>query len=154
MNTTQLERECCTYTRYLIGQAPTKYVIERYIDFHRKSEATVALEFERFDNFLVGVSALQPFWARMVDTYASVLRKNSAVRKKLVLTLAILECTPPSFEELDRVDSRSSLGTSINLAWGAMKYALTLMTSVVAFTPVRLVMNLCWKLRPEAVLER
>ena len=153
MNAVQLERECRTYTRYLIGQAPTKYVIERYIDFHRKSYATAAPEFDRFDHFLVGVSAWRPFWARMADSYASVLRKNSAVRQKLVLTLALLECAPPSLEQLDRVDSRSSFGTSTSIAWGAAKYAFTVLTSVVFFSPIRLVMNLSWKTRPEAVLE-
>jgi hypothetical protein len=112
------------------------------------------LRFDRFDHFLSEVSAQRPFWARMVDSYASVFRKNSVVRKKLVLTLALLECAPSSFEELERVDGKSSLGTLIALAWATAKYALSLVTSVVVFTPVRLVMNLSWKPRPQAVLER
>ena len=102
MDMLQLERECRTYTRYLIGQTPSEYVVEKYMDFHRKWDALAALKSDRFDQFLVGLSARRPFWARLADSYASRFRKDSAVRKKLVLTLALLECAPPSFEKLDR----------------------------------------------------
>src|SRR5260370_806200 len=37
MNTTHLERECRSYARYLIGQAPSAYIIEKYLDLHAGS---------------------------------------------------------------------------------------------------------------------
>src|ERR1700730_1678960 len=104
MNTSQLERECLIYTQYLIGRMPSPYVVNRYLDFHHKSDAMTSLEFDAFDQFLVSVSARAPFWASMADSYASVFRKDSVIRKKLVLTLALLECVAPSFEALDDVD--------------------------------------------------
>ena len=153
MNTSQLERECFTYTRYLIGGVPSQYVVNRYLDFHQKSDAITGVGFDAFDQFLVGVSARGPFWASLADSYASVFRKDSAVRKKLVVTLALLECVAPSFEAIDAVEARSPMATSISLAWRAAKYAFLLGGSVVFFTPVRAAMVFSWKPRAEPVLE-
>jgi len=153
MNTSQLERECFTYTRYLIGGVPSQYVVNRYLDFHQKSDA-MSLGFDAFDQFLVSVSARGAFWASMADSYASVFRRDSVVRKKLVVTLALLECAAPSFEALDDVEVRSPMATSISLAWRAAKYAFLLGSAVVVFTPVRTAMVFSWKPRTEPVLER
>jgi len=154
MNTVQLERECRTYTRYLIGKAATPYVVEHYLDFHQKSDVTEALKFDRFDRYLVRVSAWRPFWARLADTYASVFDRNSAVRKKLVVTLALLECTPPSFEMLDRIDRGGPLGAAVRLGLGAARYALVLIVSFAIFTPVRLCLVLSSGRRHAAAVER
>jgi len=142
MNTVQLERECRSYARYLIGQAPSAYVIGKYRDFHMEGDAAAL---GRFDHFLVRVSARAPFWARLADTYATRFRKNSAVHRKLVLMLALLECAPTSFEIVEQVQGGGFAGTVMLLGWGAARYALVLIVSVVLFTPVRLAMALSSK---------
>lgn len=154
MNAAQLERECLTYTRYLIGQTPSRYVVNRYLDFHQKADASNSSRFDSFDQFLVGVSARSPFWASLADSYASVFRKDSVVRKKLVVTLALLECVAPSFEAFEEVGSRGALSMPISLAWRAARYAVLLGTSVVIFTPIRVARAFSWKPRAEPVLER
>ena len=150
MNSVQLDRECRSYTRYLIGQDPTRYVLERYRDFHRTSAAVDALESGRFDRFLIEASARGPLWARLADSYASAFREGCGLRKKLVLTLALLECAPPSFEALDRADDGGRLGAVLGLAGGAGRYALAVTVSFVIFTPVRLAMTLPSMKRPRA----
>jgi hypothetical protein len=154
MNTVQLELECRTYTRYLIGRMPTEYIVEKYLDCHQKLDTMAAAKPDRFDQFLVGVSARGPFWARLADSYVSLFSKDSAVRKKLVLTLALLECAPPSFEKLDQPQSRGMAGAIVRLSLGAMRYALTLVSSVVIFTPIRLGMAVSTRSRHIAVTER
>lgn len=155
MNTTsQLERECHTYTQYLIGQTPSPYVVNRYLDFHQKSDAMSGLGLDAFDYFLVRVSARRPFWAGMADSYASVFRKNCVVRKKLVVTLALLECAAPSFEALDEVEGLSLSATVLQLSWRAFRYSFLLCASVVVFTPVRIAKSWAWKPRALPVLER
>lgn len=154
MNTAQLERQCLTYTRYLIGQAPTPFVIEHYLAFHQKSDAMQGVKFDHFDQFLVGMSARGPIWARLADSYASVFRKNSTLRKKLVLTLALLECAPSSFETLDRVDSGGWLGAVVRLGWGTAEYVLSLIVSFVICSPVRMGIALYSRCRPVAIVER
>ncbi len=153
-NTSQLERECHTYTQYLIGQSPSPYVVNRYLDFHQKSDAVRASGFDAFDRFLVSLSARRPFWAGMADSYASVFRKDSVVRKKLVVTLALLECAASSFEALDDVQGLSLAATIFQLSWRALRYSLLLGASVLVFTPVRIVTSLSLKPRALPVLER
>jgi hypothetical protein len=153
MNTSQLERECITYTRYLIGRAPSQYVVNRYLDFHQKLDPMTGLGFDVFDRFLVSTSARSPFWASMADSYASVFRKGSVVRMKLVVTLALLECVAPSCNVFDNADGRSPLATLASLASRAARFAIVVGASVVVFTPVRIAMVFSWKPRAEAMLE-
>ena len=130
-----LERECRSYTRYLTGQAPNRYVIDKYLDFHQKIGVNQPMQ--RFDRFLLRVSARGPFWARLADSYASVLRKNSAVRKKMIVTLALLECTQPTFEMLDRVPAGGRTGAVLRLAMSATGYVLTVLMAAALFMPAR-----------------
>jgi hypothetical protein len=139
MNTAQLERECRSYARYLIGQAPSAYVIGKYRDFHVETDWAAL---DGFDHFLVRVSARAPFWARMADTYATRFRKNSAVHRKLVLMLALLECAPTSFAMVEQVQGEGLLGAAVLLGWEAARYAMVLVISIAIFTPVRLAMAL------------
>lgn len=133
MDMLQLERECGSYTRYLIGQPPNHYVIAKYRDFHQRIGAESR---GRFDRFLVRTSARGPLWARLADSYASRWYKNSAVRRKLILTLALLECCPPSFEELDRCPSGGWLGALLRMGLGATGYACSLLAATTLFAPV------------------
>src|ERR1700686_1156115 len=145
MNTVQLERECRSYARYLIGQAPSAYVIGKYRDFHLETDAAAL---DGFDRFLVHGSARGPFWARLADTYATRFRKNSAVHKKLVLMLALLECSPSSFEIVEQVQANGFVGTVLLLGREGVRYMLVLIISIVVFTPVRLAMALSSRTRP------
>src|SRR5262249_36079932 len=94
-----LEKECRIYTRYLTGQAPSSYIIEKYQDFHQK--IGLSAEIRGFDRFLIFLSARGPLRARLVDSYASFWYKSSVARQKMVLTLALIECAPPTFEALE-----------------------------------------------------
>jgi hypothetical protein len=130
----QLERECQSYTRYLIGQPPTPYVVEKYRDFHQKMGA--AEVGDRFERFLVAASARGPLWTRLADSYVRVWRKNSNVRKKLVVTLALLECTPPGFQEIDHAPGGGWLGALFRLTLSAAGFACAVMTASLLFGPV------------------
>ena len=154
----QLERECRSYTRYLAGCEPPeyaiKYAIAKYRDFHRRSDALADLKCEPFDRFLVETSARGPFWARLASSYAGRFRKSTAVRKKLIVALAILECTPPVCDRLDAVDPGGPAGAIARMGIGAVRYAACLLVSMLLFTPVRLGMAFGRKPRAVAVLER
>jgi len=135
MDTVQLEKECRTYARYLTGCPATPYVISKYLDFHLKMGNCPA---DRFDRFLLSISARSPLWARLADSYATVWRKNSLLRRKLVLTLGLVECAPPTFEKLDRVPPGGWFGTVAQLAIGASSWLCSLLAATVLFSPVRL----------------
>jgi hypothetical protein len=134
----ELERECRSFTHYLSGKAPSRYIIEKYQDFHQK--IGLPPERDRFGRFLILVSAQGPCWVCLADSYASLWRRNSAVRKKLIVTLALLETAPPTFEMLDRVPPGGRAGAVLRLAAAAMKYAFVLLIATALFTPVRVFM--------------
>ena len=130
-----LERECRSYARYLAGRPPSRYIVEKYRDFNQKIGLSAV---HGYDRFLITVSARGPLWARLVDSYASFWRKDSVVRKKIVLTLALLECAPPTFEAMDRVPAGGWIGALLRLAGGAASYGVTLTAASVIFIPVSL----------------
>jgi len=139
MDMLQLERECRSYTRYLIGEPPTSYVIAKYRDFHQKIGVPEARD--RFDRFLLAASAHGPLWARLADSYAGIWRKQSSLRAKLVVTLALLECAPPTYEKLDRCPSGGWFGALLRLSLAPAGYACSLLAATALFSPVHLWMK-------------
>jgi hypothetical protein len=139
MDMVQLEREFQSYTRYLIGCPPTPYLIAKYKEFHQKMN--VPGPGDRFDRFLLAVSSHGPIWTRLADSYASACRKNSCIRGKLVLSLALLECASPSFEKLDRCPAGGRPGAILRLGWGAVSYACALLVAIALFALVHLWMS-------------
>jgi hypothetical protein len=135
----QLERECRAYTRYLCGQDASPYLIEKYLDFHQKLGHE--LKADSFDSFLVRMSARGGLWVGLSDSYARILRKNTVLRKKLIVVLALLECTPPSFEKLDSVPTGGIVGTVLRLAGTSARFVLTSALAVIIFFPARLWMT-------------
>jgi hypothetical protein len=125
-----LEQECRTFTQYLIGQTPDAYIIGKYLECH--AAGRLAGPADAFDVFLTGIAARGPWRARLADIYASRFRKRSTLRKKLVLTLALLESSPATFEYLDGVDSV----IFASLAWRAAVYAAALPIAMTLFFPV------------------
>ena len=154
MNMDQLERECRCYTKYLIGESPSAYVIEKYKQFHQNSGGIASSELDSFNRHLLEISARGPKWARIADSYATRFRKGSALRKKLVVVLGILECTPPSYEKLDAVPSGGLPAIVVRLTFEGFRYGLCLLLGTVLFTPVRLFGALSGKARPSVVMER
>jgi hypothetical protein len=131
-----LERECRNFARYLSGQEPSPYIVEKYLDFHQKIGLPKATG--HFDRFLVSTAARGPFRTRLADSYASVFRRKSILRRKLVVVLALLECAPPTFETLDRVPPGGIAGAVVRLIAGGTGYALALLAGTALFGPVHL----------------
>ncbi|MBI3665244.1 MAG: hypothetical protein HY236_03315 [Acidobacteria bacterium] len=125
----------------MIGQAPIDYVVEKYCEYHRMPGVFAGLNSDRFDRLAVRLSARAPLLARLADTYASRFYKRSAVRKKLVLLLALLECSPPAFHVLDIPDACSRPGMYVRLGFRACLYGVMLILSWILFTPLRLFLS-------------
>ena len=136
MNHGRMERECRTFVRYLIGRDPDPYVIGKYVEYHSQHGARVAPA-DPFDRFLLDVASSGRLWARLADTYASRFYKHAALRKKLVVTLAVLECSPGYFEILDRATARGIASACARLAGGFGFYVICLLAAMLLFVPVR-----------------
>ena len=97
-----LDRECSVFSRYLIGQPPSAYVLSKYRDAHAKLPYLRDGAAAPFDALLIRLAGWNPFLTRLVDSHARVFFKRSCVRAKLVVLLAILESCAPSHRYFDR----------------------------------------------------
>ncbi len=138
MKSEQLDSECQTYCRYLTGQNPTSYIREKYHEYHQMSGAFSSLA--RFDRFLLSFSRRGTWMARIADGYSVRFLKQSAVRKKLVLMLALLECAPPSSSYLDASRGPAALVLA-RMCVTAAASLLALVAAVLVLLPVHWAMG-------------
>jgi hypothetical protein len=96
-----LEAEHARLALYVAGVEATPYQRGKYVDFHRKRSVHPR---GSFDRILVGLSRWGRLGLLLADAYSGTFYRASLVRVKLMLTLAILECSPPSYVVLDAPD--------------------------------------------------
>jgi hypothetical protein len=147
----RLERECRCFALYLTGQPASDYLVLKYKDFHDSSPEVA--NSDSFDEFLIERAVRGPFWTRLADCYASRFRKTSAIRKKLVLTLAILECSSASSQRLDSIEHPGMAGAVWRLTLIGARYAGCLALSALLFTPARIRLWLARRSHQRAVAE-
>ncbi len=93
-----LDAEFTHYASYLTGLEPTAYQLGKYRDFHSRRTLAPATA---FDALLLRVSRGGRLGLALADSYSGLLARKSTLRAKLVLAIAILESSSPSFEALD-----------------------------------------------------
>ncbi len=97
-----LNRECKLFSEYLIDLGPSDYVLRKYQEAHRLRPPSAGRPVQRFDHILMRLALRHAFMLRLADTYSGLFYKEALLRRKLVLLLAILECSPGAFDRLDR----------------------------------------------------
>ena len=55
-----LEEECELFSRYLIGEKPTSYVLEKYADAHENADLPGAVHVTSFDSLLLEIATFHP----------------------------------------------------------------------------------------------
>ena len=133
----ELDRECAVFCRYLCGELPNAYVLEKY----RAAHSCGAIEPPRgatsFDHALVAL-ARNAWLTRAIDGYARVFSGGGLLRRKLVALLAILEVKAPFDDALDTPTSTGTLAFFARIAWLGVAFAFTLLVTSIALLPVRL----------------
>lgn len=103
----ELRAECERMCRYLIGSAPSSYIVEQYargLSAHPEWFAARS----PFDRTLD--AAARTFPIRVADACSRFLSPGSVVRRKLVFLLAILENSPNTCDAFETPDVSSPLG--------------------------------------------
>ena len=137
-----LDDECRVFAQYLTGHDPTPYVRDKYRDAHVGNTAVTLTPKTPFDAFLLRIALTCPLLMKTVDGYSALLLKRSVLRKKLVLLLAILECSPPTHTCFDRPDASAPfLLYTRSLAVGLL-FSLSLILGIVLLVPFHLVYTL------------
>lgn len=140
-----LDRECLAFSVYLIRQRPNEYVLAKYRDAHDASGIVELNEKSFLDRFLIGVAAVHPIGAKLVDAYTAVFYKRSAVRRKWILLLAILESCAPTFKYFDLPDGGGRFSMAARLLWQGLGFILAFSLSVILFAPAHLISVICSK---------
>lgn len=140
-----LEREAARLGRRLVGRSPDRYVLSKYVGFHLAHGAARLGVATRMDRLLLAASRV-PGGLWLADAYAARFCKRSVLRSKLVLMLALLECSAPSARALDDVGRRGRLAAVCALASRGTIEALCVLAGTVVFLPLHGV-SLLWPLR-------
>lgn len=105
-----LSAEFGVFARYLGARDVSARLSNLYIRMHaavgEETHASV------FDRRLVALARLGPFWAGLADAYARIARPYGTLRRKLVLTLALLESSAETHAEYD-----SARPASFGVTW-------------------------------------
>jgi NADH dehydrogenase len=140
-----LQAEFSRNARYVAGAAPTSYQTAKYLDFHQRRRLAPA---DAFDALLLRLSRAGGLGLALADSYCGLFRRRSIVRAKLVLALAILESSPPSFAALDAPDAGRRLVWIRMMMRGAMAGFSTLFAALFLL-PVQLVLGLTGRTKPQ-----
>jgi hypothetical protein len=109
-----LEKEC----RALCGRFgvadPPPYVVRKYLEAHEPGRCGPGTGDGTPDETLLALARRGGAWLALADAHAAVFRRGGALRRKMILALAILESYGPTSA---RVDSPAP-GTALALLAG------------------------------------
>jgi hypothetical protein len=134
-DTKRLKDEFRILARHVASAEGTPYQQGKYIEAHEKLGLGPSTGFERF---LLSVARMGAVGIWLADGYSGLLARKSIVRSKLVLTLALLECSPPTFAALDK-PTRGGLWVAL-FATGlrGVEFVLALLLGTLVFAPAQL----------------
>jgi hypothetical protein len=131
-----IERECRVFTEHLIGQVPNSYVLRKYEEAHATTPFYVCMG--AFDAFLVSVAGFHCKLAKLADCYARIFFPTALLRKKLILLLAILETSSPSFLAVEAVDGGSRAILIARLCGRLFVFTGSLILAALLFAPMQI----------------
>lgn len=133
-----LDAEHRSLARHVAGVEPTAQQIAKYIDFHRLHPLAPR---SAFDVLLFRLSRAGRLGLVLADAYSGTLYRKSLVRAKLVLSIAILESSAPSYVVLDRPDA-GGRWVFLGMAFRVALAAVALVTSMLLLVPFHLLLAL------------
>ncbi len=129
-----LARECRVFARHLLGWSPDAATLEAY----RRAIATVPALAPAGPRDLALLALARNGWiaTRMADAWAALFARSSALRKRLVMLLAILESRSPTSTAIDRPLGGSSPLAIAAIAGRGLVAIVVLTLAIVTVSPV------------------
>jgi nucleoside-diphosphate-sugar epimerase len=131
-----LDRECRVFTRHLLGCSPQPYVVRKYVEAHEKSPTFS--EGSRLDAFLIRIARSGPGMTQLADGYTRIFHPGALLRKKLVLLLAILETSSPTYRLMDAVERGGRLSLALRLLVSGASAVAAIVAGAIVFVPARI----------------
>jgi hypothetical protein len=137
-------RECRVFARYLAGVDPADD--PEFLRAYERGLASDAFRSAcgpvgRFDRFLMRVAARGTTRAWACDAYARVFHPRSALLKKLVLVVALLETRAAYAQAVDHADGGGLAGLVLRAAVQFGTSAVLLIGATLVLVPVRIVLG-------------
>jgi hypothetical protein len=130
----ELRNECRIFTRYLLRQEPDSYVLKCYVSLQPAAlEGTSPLALADAVLLETGKSGL--FRLRIADAYARIFRPHCLLRRKLILTFAILENSGRFHTRFTSGISASYPSALIRIAASVIGFGLALTASLFVVAP-------------------
>jgi hypothetical protein len=121
-------------SHYLTGAKASDYQISKYIRFHQLNAFGAA---RRFDRWLDAAAAWGGTSLALVDAYSGTFCRGCPIQRKLMVAIAILECSPPSFRIFD-TPRGAGRWVYLRLATASVSCLAVLAASVMLFAPAHL----------------
>lgn len=130
------DAECRTFVRYLLDASADSYTLATYRDAVARMPALAPRS--AFDDLLLARARHGGLWTRLADAYASLLARDSALRRRLVMVLAILETRAPFHQHIDAPDGAPGAALWLRTTARVARAGLSLAAGLVVFVPLRL----------------
>ncbi len=140
-----LDEECHVFSQYLINQPPNKYILKKYREGHETTNMTRNIKLDPFNKLLTKMVKINPLFLKLADTYSTIFHKNSIIKKKLVLMLAILESCSISFDHFDKADTYSKKVQYLKFFQKGLFFFFTLLFSMIILIPIQLLCTIALK---------
>src|SRR5687768_6123484 len=120
-------QEALVFGKYLVGQVPDEHSIGLYSDAMKKAPVPLSVKEQRLVRFMV-----RNKWSvGLVDAALAMFGKNSNVRRKLFVMLAILEVSPAHVQKF--IPGKTP---ALHAAWAG---ARSVLKSFLGFFLIRLI---------------
>ena len=133
-----LARECRVYGRYLLGLVPGDYVTGKYTEAFGSGRQQALAARSRFDRILLSLAAVHPLLTRAVDLYARFFCPAAAIRRRLVMLLAIIETHAQSVARLEHPVAGGIPGLMLDITVRSLISAVLLLVATVVLWPLQL----------------
>ena len=133
-----LDRECRVFTRHLIGAAADDGVVAAYRDAVARLPALQPKT--PFDDLLLWWARRGVWWTCTADAYAALFARDSALRRRLVMALAILETRAPFHQLIDAPVTAPGVGLWAQIFVRVLRGLVGTGVGVLVFVPARAVM--------------
>jgi NADH dehydrogenase len=130
-----LDAECKVFTNHLLGCDPNDYVIAKYRAAHTAVPALSQVV--AGEETLIEFARRGPMRAQLADAYAALFAPHSVLRKKLVMLLAILETSQPTYRVVDAAIGGSRAATLSRLAMSGAAAVAALAVGAMVLLPRR-----------------
>jgi len=133
--------ECRVFTRYLTGQLPDRYISKKYAEAFSSGQPLSRDLQSGFDALLVRLASIHPLLVRAVDAFSRLFYKDSTLRKRLVLLLALLESQASSAVVIDHPDQTTITGFVFTMAVQLLVFSVLLGVATLFLLPLRLLLG-------------